>query len=139
MNRIKIQARELFLTVKHVHCPAFPSEKIVFNAKGLHHLFYKGSKKVQTRTKAEIRIRIQLLPLAIDLLKIMPVYQEESVYQLKNKVYRFWAFEGIVGGRRIKVIVRQVGNGAKHFWSVIPGWRKIRGAVRNARGDLIRQ
>ena len=40
---------------------------------------------------------------------------------------------------RIKVIVRQVGNGAKHFWSVIPGWRKIRGAVSNARGDLSRQ
>ena len=82
MKRIKIHAKELFLTIRYVDCPAFPCEKIVFNAKGLHHLFYR---------------------------------------------------------RRIKVIVRQVGNGVKHFWSVIPGWRKIRGAVRNARGDLSRQ
>ena len=25
-----------------------------------------------------------------------------------------------------KVIVRQVGHGQKHFWSVIPAWRKDR-------------
>ncbi len=133
---MKIQAKELFLKIRYVDCPAFPKEKIIFNAKGLHHLFYKGARKVQTRTKAEIRTRMKLLPLAIELLKIMPVYQEESSYRLKNKDYRFWAFEGIIRERRIKVIVRQVGNGAKHFWSVIPGWRKIRGAVRNARSDL---
>lgn len=139
MTRLKLQAKEIFSTVRYVECPAFHNEKIIFNAKGLSHLFYKGARKVQTRMKEQVHIRIKLLPFAIQLLKIMPVYQEEAVYTFKGKAYRFWAFEGVIEEWRIKVIVRQVGNGAKHFWSVIPSWKKVGRFVRNAKSDLTKQ
>lgn len=100
-------------------------------------MFYKGSKKVSSRLLKEVKVRVDLLPRAIKLLKMMPLPQEEfSTIGLKNKRYHYYAFEAVVDGRRIKVIVRQVGNGKKHFWSVIPAWRRVRGERVNAKGDL---
>lgn len=67
----------------------------------------------------------------------MPLAQEESsLVDSKGRVCRYFAFEAVIDGRRIKVIVRQVGKGKKHFWSVIPAWRKIRGQVVNAKSSL---
>jgi len=53
----------------------------------------------------------------------MPYFQEESNYKK----------EAVINDRRIKVVIRQVGNGQKHFWSVIPAWRKDRFGIINAR------
>lgn len=63
----------------------------------------------------------------------MPYWQEESHYIKDKTAYKFWCFEAVVENRRIKVIVRQVGNGKKHFWSVIPAWRKDRYGILNAK------
>lgn len=138
-NSLKSQARELFRNTKLVHCPAFPKEEIAFNSKGLSHLFYKGSQKNASRPSKEAEVRISLLPRAIKALKLMPLAQEESVFVTKDgKHVKYWDFEAVVDNRRIKVIVRQIGNGKKHFWSVIPAWRKIRGVRVNAQYDLSR-
>jgi len=72
-------------------------------------------------------------PRAIHLLKQSTFYQEESFYVRQGTIYHFWAFEAVVDNRRIKVVVRQVGKGKKHFWSVIPAWRKTRFGILNAR------
>lgn len=69
----------------------------------------------------------------------MPIPQEESKYVFENKQYKFWAFEGVIEGKRIKTIVRQVGHGHKHFWSVIPAWRKTKFGRLNAKGNLSKQ
>ncbi len=113
---------------------AFPEEVIIFNAKGLNHIFYKSTRS--RRKSSEISIRIKLLPRAIKLLNLMPLPQEESEYKKDGKMYNFWAFEGVIDNKRIKVIVRQIGNGKKHFWSVIPYWRKTKFGNTNSRGDL---
>lgn len=138
-NKLKEQAREIFARSKTIDCPAFPGEKIIFNAKGFSHLFYKGSKKNRTRDRAQIAVRIKLLPRAVKLLKLMPIYQEQASYIFGKRQYKFWAFEGVIDNRRIKAIIRQAGNGHKHFWSVIPGWRRSGRIIRNARSDLRKQ
>jgi len=33
---------------------------------------------------------------------------------------RYWVFIAIMNGKTIKTIIRQVGAGKKHFWSVMP-------------------
>lgn len=134
---IKKHAKTLFKKYRSISCPAFPKEAVVFNSKGLSHLFYKGAEKTSTRSPLESEVRVKLLPHAIEVLKCMPLPQEESsLVDKKGKVCRYWAFEAVVHNRRVKVIVRQVGNGKKHFWSVIPAWRKIRGQVVNSKGNL---
>ncbi|PJE68452.1 hypothetical protein COU94_01785 [Candidatus Shapirobacteria bacterium CG10_big_fil_rev_8_21_14_0_10_38_8] len=35
---------------------------------------------------------------------------------------KYFGFIAIVDGWKIKIIIKQVGNGAPFFWSVIPNW-----------------
>lgn len=139
-QNLKKLAKAFFKRNPSISCPAFPNEAIVFNSKGLSHLFYKGAEKISRRELQESEVRINLLPRALEVLQRMPLPQEESeLVDTRGKHYRYWAFEAVVDNRRVKVIVRQVGDGKKHFWSVIPAWRKNRGGVLNARGNLANQ
>lgn len=131
MKKYKDQLKKIFDSNKEIVCPAFPDEKITFNAKGVNHLIYKGSRSRREISRIETNIR--LLPSAIKVLKLMPLVQEETYYIREGIKYQFWAFEAVIDERRIKVIVRQVGKGKKHFWSVIPAWRKDRYGVLNAK------
>jgi len=139
IKHLKQRAQTFFKDNKRIRCPAFP-EEVVLNSKGLSHLFYKGSRKTTSRSIKEIVVRLELLSRALKLLKMMSLPQEESVFtDSKGRKCHFFAFEAVVDERRIKVIVRQVGNGKKHFWSVIPAWRKVRGQRVNAKTDLSKQ
>lgn len=88
----KKEAQKFFSRTREVSCPAFPKEKIIFNSKGWHHLFYDGT---------------LLLSRALKLLILMPLWQEERLIHREKKTIRFWALEGVVDEKRIKVIVRQ--------------------------------
>lgn len=121
MKSYKDQIKDTFKQTKEVSCPAFGGNKIYFNAKGINHLLYKGSRSRRDNKRIETNIR--LLPRAIKVLQAMPYFQEESNYKK----------EAVINDRRIKVVIRQVGNGQKHFWSVIPAWRKDRFGIINAR------
>lgn len=134
--KIKKQAKEFFKKNKSISCPAFPNEKIVFNSKGLRHLFYKGQNK--GRPLKEAKIRVELLTRVVTTLTLMPLFQEERIIKSyeEGKTARFWAFEAVIEERRIKIIVRQIGRGKKHFWSVIPSWKRIQGKRVNAKSDF---
>ena len=136
MNTYKKQIKQIFDQNREISCPAFPGEAVVLNSKGLHHIFYKGGVKKFARSEKESAVRASLVPRAIKVLKFQCFVQEESLLDLGNKKIKFWAFEAVVDNRRIKVIVRQINDGKKHFWSVIPAWRRIRGKVVNSKSDL---
>lgn len=41
----------------------------------------------------------------------------------KPKPVRYWGIIAITEGRKIKVILRKIGdNGQLHFWSIVPAW-----------------
>jgi len=136
-KKLKQKARKFFKIHKVVKCPAFPKEYVVFNSKGLSHLFYEGG--MRARPIKEIENRISLLQRGLKLLKKMPFYQEERTLYYKGIIIHYWSLEGVVDERRIKVIIRQQGKGKKCFWSVIPSWRKIDGKIVNTRSDLSKQ
>lgn len=47
----------------------------------------------------------------------------EALLKLKIlKKVQYWGFIGIINDRKIKVIVKQIGEGKKQFWSIIPNW-----------------
>lgn len=36
---------------------------------------------------------------------------------------RYWGIIAIIEGRKIKVIIRKIGEeGSLHFWSIVPAW-----------------
>jgi len=131
MKKLKDQIKIIFKQTKEISSPAFGGEKISFNAKGINHLIYKGNRS--RRDEDRIKTNIRLLPRAIKLLQLSTFWQEENLYIKEGLTFYFWAFEAVVESRRIKVIVRQIGKGHKHFWSVIPAWRKDRFGILNAK------
>lgn len=106
-QKLKDKAKKFFQDTRTVDCPAFPNEKIFFNAKGLQHLFYKGSRS--KRELKRIAKNIELLPRAVKLLKLMPIPQEEDTYTAhEKKAFRCFEFknktlERLNAGRRLMI------------------------------------
>jgi hypothetical protein len=130
---IKEDSRKYYQQIGKVVCPAFGSEFVYFNSEGFNHLIFKGNRK--EREKQEQITRFKLMPLALKLVKLATIYQEmeQTIQEFRvkkfkkivdeSKVVKYWGIIGILENRKIKVIIRQVGeNGQKHFWSVIPAW-----------------
>ena len=80
-------------------------------------------------------LRFKLLPLAKKLIEISTTYQEfeETLKEFevksykkrikKTKLVKYWGVIAIIDNRKIKVILRKIGdNGNIQFWSVIPAW-----------------
>lgn len=130
-EEIKSKGENFYKSLTEVYCPYF-KEKIVFNAQGLEHLKFKQRGKA--RYEQDQYIRFKLIHLAPEVLKISNSVQgiwetkrfeyikinKKWVNVLKNATY--YEFIAVIKRNRIKIIVKQVGEGNKIFWSIIPFW-----------------
>lgn len=121
-----------YIEINKVFCPYIESD-VIFNSDGFRHLIYaSGDKK---RNDNSIAMRLKLVMSAKKLLECTTTLQEyfEDIVEIHTKVHNkpaivkkrliYWGFIGIIDNKwKIKVVVRKVGNGNPHFWSVIPNW-----------------
>jgi hypothetical protein len=119
-------SRELYNTIGRTWCPAL-NDYVTFNSIGFKHLIWK---KKKYRSRRQQRERLALLPHAPEIIAkaITPdnrrIRTESVVVKWrgeKKKVLSkstFWAFKAELNGRTIRVVVRQVKNGHKHFFSI---------------------
>jgi hypothetical protein len=109
-RRAKKQAREEYGKLKSVWSPAF-NDQIAFNNKGFKHLVGDG-RRPRKRTD-QIR-RFILLPLAKSIIADVDICDDHrQVGQTQ-----FWALAKENGGEMVRVVVRQIGMGKKHFFSI---------------------
>ena len=132
-KRIKKEAIELYKSANNIHCPYF-GEDISFNSKGLEHLEFKA--RGRARSIHDQFFRFKLLKFAVQIIKKSHTLQEfqeakklEAVKtntrrEEKMVLVRYYGFVAILDDYRMKVIIKEVVGGAKHFWSVIPFWKK---------------
>ena len=130
-ERLKEEVRKLYYSLGAVHCPYF-GDKVLFQSDGFQHLTHKGPSNKTNRTREDQYIRMKLFKFAPKLLresKVVQDIQEKNVFlpvthnsrkEKILKVVKYWEFWGIIDGIRIKVVVRRVGNGELHYFSVIP-------------------
>lgn len=130
-EKVKKEAESFYETVKEVHCPYF-GEKVAFNVKGIKHLKFKSDQ--QARPRVDQYARLKLIKLAPEVLKLSRTVQGISEkrkleHQKTNnrweyvmKLVRHYEFIAVLQDIRVKVIIKQVEGGEKHFWSVIPFW-----------------
>ena len=128
---VKTDAERFYGSVDEVYCPYF-REKIAFNAKGLRHLKFKSDQQARSRT--EQYARLKLLRRAPEVLKKsstvqgiwrtkrMEAQKTNSRWEWMIKDVIFFEFIAVLDAVRVKVIVKEVQGGEKHFWSVIPHW-----------------
>ena len=117
-EKAKRDAKEFYLTIGNVWCPAF-KEHITFNSDGFRHLIWRNE---LPRPKKEQLYRFTLLPFAIKILENAKTCQEYRHIEtdsadLKPNV-QFWAILGKNQKTSIKIIIRQLGHGRKHFFSI---------------------
>lgn len=128
----KASAQELYNNMHSIFSPAL-AEKITFSAEGFNHIIFKRPHSI--REESSQILRFKLLYLAYKLIGLSTTYQEfeETIkeyvvkrYKKKikeNKSVQYWGIIAIIDTRKIKVIIRKIGNhGSPHFWSVIPAW-----------------
>lgn len=149
-NSIRNNSQNFYNQKQCVRCPALNNEMINFTSEGFNHLIYKNDRN--ERDKSVQIMKLKLLPRAVEIIGLSTTYQEydENIKDIRKKkhkkivyesaVVKYWGLIAIIRNTRVKVIIRQVGNGQKHFWSVIPAWRKCHYRdtkyISNALGDL---
>lgn len=131
-EKLRGDAQRFYSEINSVFSPAF-KEKIYFNSEGFNHIIFKSPRT--EREKSSQILRFKLLSLAVKLIKESTTYQEfeETLKEFgvksfkkktnKSRPVKYWGIIAIVEGRKIKVIIRKVGdNGNMHFWSIVPAW-----------------
>lgn len=131
-EKIREDSQKFYSQIGAVSCPAFDDELVYFNSEGFNHLVYKRSRG--ERSKNDQITKFKLLAKAKEIIQISTTFQEyeEGLIEVVRKKYKgivketlevhHWGFVAVVRGWRVKVVIRQIGNGQKHFWSVIPAW-----------------
>ncbi len=132
-NFVKVRetGERLYRTFTETYCPYF-KEKVRFNAQGLEHLKFKRHGKA--RPDKDQYMRFKLLQLAPEVLRSSHTLQglletkkferirvHSRTEQLLKSV-QYYEFIALIKRNRVKVIVKQVDNGEKFFWSLIPFW-----------------
>jgi hypothetical protein len=124
------KAREIYDAQRTIHSPFF-NDDIVLNSDGFHHLRYSARRE---RSKDEQVLKFTLLPLGLHILKTATTLQEYRKLlgpvgdkakrdgAIAMKLIEWWGFVAIFVKQDIKVrvVVRKVGDGNLHFWSVMP-------------------
>jgi hypothetical protein len=131
-EEIKTKGENFYKDLVEVHCPYF-QEKIHFNAKGLEHLKFK--KKNFARSRDDQYIRFKLLHLAPEILKLSKTVQGISHTksfefvrsgartELKLLQVSYYEFIAVLKDIRVRIIVKQIEESPKFFWSIIPFWK----------------
>lgn len=130
-EKVKLEAEKFYDLLELVKCPYF-NEEIVFNAKGLRHLKFKSDQKA--RSHKDQYSRLKLLYLVPEILKKshtvqgiwkIKKFEEQKTNSRWERILKdviYYEFIAVLENIRIKVIVKEILGGEKHFWSVIPFW-----------------
>lgn len=113
-----LTAREKYRAIKPVPCPAFNGDKIYFTKIGFNHLIRKGR---FLRPNSEQKERLDLIILAPQILKENNTFQTHQIREkdlITKSDAQFWSFTKIIDGDVITIIVRQLDDKPKHFFSI---------------------
>ena len=128
---VKDKAEKFYKTIDNIYCP-YLKEKVAFNTKGLKHLKFKSDR--QARPRKDQYSRLKLIHLTPEVLKqshtLQGIWQTKrfeakkmnSRWERVMKRITYYEFIAVVDTVRLKIIIKQVLGGDKHFLSVIPCW-----------------
>lgn len=131
-REIKAKGEQLYRSFHSIYCPYF-REKVTFDARGLKHLKFKKDTKI--RSEKDQYMRFKLLSLAPEILRISHTLQGVLETQRFERIrmhsrtetilkpVKYYEFIAVIKRNRVKVIAKQIGNGQKIFWSIIPFWK----------------
>jgi hypothetical protein len=130
-DKWRSEAQDLYARTKPVRSPAL-GEHVRFTAEGFNHIIFKRANLERERPSQIMRFK--LLSRAIRLIAHANIFQEfEETSKdievktgkrrvMRTRIIAYWGIIAIFEGRKIKVVLRKIGNGQLHFWSIVPAW-----------------
>ena len=119
-EEIKAKGEELYNSIDKVHCPYF-NESVVFNASGFEHLKFKNRRR--PRLDQDQYTRFKYMHLAPQILASSHTLQGIRTIEQSDEIVVYYEFIAVLEDKRIRIIVKQNGDGEKIFWSIIPFWK----------------
>ncbi len=125
MDYLSIKAHAL----KHINetslvdCPAL-GQVVKIDKQGFKHVIFMKGRHVRDRKSQNTRFK--LIPLAIESIKSTTKIDNYRIESVDNIDYQYWSFDENIQNKRFRVVLRKVGNGSIHFWSVIPKFESKR-------------
>jgi hypothetical protein len=113
-NRIN-ERKEFYYSVGHVPCKSLHGARVYFNRHGFNHLLRKNG---SIRPINEVIERLSLLEKAVHMIRDLSNINEYKVMGTDKSKAHFWALIKKFDSLEIKVVIRKVGNGKTHFFSV---------------------
>ncbi len=119
-NQVFIEeAKLIYYQVGSVTCPAFDGQAVVFNYNGFYHLMYKNGKpRPLSDRKRRMRL-FEKVPHILTSAKTFSKYHSEPNRNNASSLIHSWTFTHFENRNRIRIIVRQIDTGDKHFFSVM--------------------
>ncbi|MDD5696731.1 MAG: hypothetical protein PHO90_02020 [Candidatus Pacebacteria bacterium] len=127
-EKAKRQAKKIYSKIGRIKCSALSDEYVFFTSAGFNHLLRKGR---IPRTRNEQKRRFTLLPYIEKIIKNPTAKITYKKIEIKEKANRhgekvliestayFWTFIEKIDDCKIKVVIRQLENKNKHFFSVM--------------------
>lgn len=133
---LKTEAESFYRSIVKIKCPALKAD-VHFTSDGFHHLRYDNTRA--ERSKNEQKNKLMYLTEAATIISTTTTLQEyraalQAVGKPANDGFRkmaraeYYAFSAIINiqhGIRIRVVIRKLGDGPFHFWSLMPSWRLV--------------
>jgi hypothetical protein len=120
------KAKKRYQRFQPVYCPAL-NDEVVFNDEGFRHLIWQGRKYRPKNVQLQRFALLKHVPIIIGnygghleyrVRKEEVTMKMHGVIETKTSSAQFWGLASRVRGKKIKIIIRQIGNGKKHFLSV---------------------
>ena len=136
LEKIINKAEKIYKKIEKVYCPYF-KEGVSFNDKGIKHLKFKSEGKARERKDQYMRLKnIHLAPLIIQKSSTIQEIHSKKIFvkvrtntrkEVILKQATYYGFIAIIEdgnfNKRVKIVIRQIEGGNKHFWSIIPFWK----------------
>ena len=110
------QRKKEYKKIGQIKCLAFGDELVYFNKDGFNHLLRKHGK---LRPRDQQLRRLNLLPHAPTILRDISKFTSYSEGFIEGIQGKFWTICGTINGLKIKVVIRQLNNGRKQFFSIM--------------------
>lgn len=127
-GQLKLKAKKVYSKIGRIPSPALNNEYVAFTNIGFTHLIRKGR---NPRPRSEQARRFVLIPYSEQIIKnpratILYRTSETKYYVnrhgqkvLTTSTAHFWTFVESIKGTKIKIVVRQLNKGQKHFFSIM--------------------
>ena len=132
-DRVRGEAEAQYRNWSQIRCPFF-QEAVHFNMAGFRHLLFKSWNRGRDRSDQFMRLKhLARAPEILRLSRTVQGVQQTQEWERRHRHGRwestlvavtYFEFVAVLDGRRFKVIVKQLAEGRRVFWSLIPFWRQ---------------